>query len=716
MTGKSLALICAGAVIALFALAPEAIAADIHVDGALQRHVEQGRLDMEIRHEVSARGKSEVLIMLDDEPVDPISSSPQDRLQERLDRRARLLGEKKKSLLDRLSPTSFTQLTSYAHFPVMHLKVDGPALVSLLDRSEVVAVRYNRGLKPFLTESLPLVHAPQVHSQGFSGSGTSVAVLDTGVDYRLSAFGSCSSPGVPSGCKVVYAEDIAPSDNSLDDLGHGTNVAAIVLGVAPDTRIVALDVFRSDGYAYYSDLLAALDWIMTNRAAYNIVAVNMSFGGGSFYAPCPTDPLAGAIADLRSVGILSAIASGNDAYNGSMATPACVPGALSVGAVYDSNVGGMSTSVCSDLYTLGDMVTCFTNMASFLSILAPGAYITAGERTFAGTSQATPHIAGAVALLKASHPALTADAITDRLITSGTPITTTRNSTTYIKPRLNLEDALSFPQISAVPVSADFGTVTAGRTSTTSPIVVTNSGSAPLNIGSVSLSGANPSDFIVAMDGCSNVTLPAGSSCTVSVAFRPLSAGTKNSSLLLPSNDPDWPNRSIPLSGLCNSFLITVSRSGNGSVGSSPTFIDCGSTCTAGIPVGTSLSLNAAAGADSLFSGWGGACAGTGTCSVIMTANIEVSALFTLKPPVMLQSLVPVYYQTITSVYAAALDGAVIELQAVSFPEDLLLNRDISITLLGGYDPSYSAVSGTYTIRSLTISSGSASIAGITIQ
>jgi subtilisin family serine protease len=94
---------------------------------------------------------------------------------------------------------------------------------------------------------------------------------------------------VPDACKVVYARDFAPDDGSLDAMGHGTNVSGIVVGVAPDTGIIGLDVFRSDGYAYYSDILAALDWVLDNKSVYNIVAINMSLGAGRYTSPCPSE-------------------------------------------------------------------------------------------------------------------------------------------------------------------------------------------------------------------------------------------------------------------------------------------------------------------------------------------------------------------------------------------------------------------------------------------
>jgi hypothetical protein len=64
-----------------------------------------------------------------------------------------------------------------------------------------------------------MINQPPVKTSGRVGTGTAVAILDTGVNYLLPDFGSCTSPGVPSTCKVVYAQDFAPSDGKLDDDG-----------------------------------------------------------------------------------------------------------------------------------------------------------------------------------------------------------------------------------------------------------------------------------------------------------------------------------------------------------------------------------------------------------------------------------------------------------------------------------------------------------------
>jgi hypothetical protein len=345
------------------------------------------------------------------------------------------------------------------------------ALLRLVQGGEVTGVRVNHVRQLQLEESLPLIRRDASSISGQNGTGTSVAVLDTGADFTRDAFGNCTSPGVPAGtCKVRYAADFAAPDgvrdggladceNGAPDYCHGTNVSGIVLGVAPDTRILALDVFQGGG-APDAATSKAMNWIVANQATYNIRAANLSLGSPDYNTKtCWNDSFAAGFASLRAVNVLPVVASGNAAADGpggaftnGVASPACAPGALSVGAMYDSDIYPTQFS-CQPVgdHTAANEITCFSQSGPTLGLLAPGALITAADVTQGGTSQATPHVAGAAAVLAAAHPTAVPYQIETILKTSGPSLTDTRNG--VARRRLDLVAALA----KAVPARPMWG-------------------------------------------------------------------------------------------------------------------------------------------------------------------------------------------------------------------------------------------------------------------
>ena len=193
-------------------------------------------------------------------------------------------------------------------------------------------------------------------------------------------------------------------------------------GVAPGASILALDVFEGNS-AWDSDIIDAINWSISNQTTYNIAAINMSLGAGRYFSECSTDVFAIPISAARAAGILVAVASGNDGYKDSMASPACAPDAVSVGAVYDADMDyKFNWGVCSDIPP-ADQVTCFSDSAPFLDLLAPGALITAAGYTMGGTSQAAPHVAGAAAILAQVFPAESPEQWLFRLKANGLMVT-----------------------------------------------------------------------------------------------------------------------------------------------------------------------------------------------------------------------------------------------------------------------------------------------------
>jgi subtilisin family serine protease len=306
-------------------------------------------------------------------------------------------------------------------------------LLSVLQEPAVGGLRVNRGVRPADSEANRLIRQPQARAAGFRGAGTAVAVLDTGVNYRGQAFGSCTAPGRPAGCRVVAARDFAPRDGQLDADGHGTAVAEVVASVAPGAKLLALDVFRANGLAYDSDLLAAIDWTIRHRDTWNVRAINLSIADSTHWlVACPLSGLAPAFAAAKAARMVVAVASGNGAalagqYIDGIAYPACVPGALSVGGVYDADVGPAAYADCSDSSTGRDRIACFSQGGAPLGMLGPAASISADGMEWRGTSFAAAHVAAAAAILAAAAPRATADRIAYVLRTSGPAVRDPRN-------------------------------------------------------------------------------------------------------------------------------------------------------------------------------------------------------------------------------------------------------------------------------------------------
>ncbi|MFH1020772.1 MAG: S8 family serine peptidase [Pseudomonadota bacterium] len=406
-----------------------------------------------VRERLAGGTPQELLVLFDDDDIEAEAKQLRRNRninhddQTVLEVKERRFREVRRQVLAKLPAGEFETKREYSHLPMAFLRFFTPAaLERLLARPEVLAVYENGILYHQLTQSLPLIKQPQAASIGLTGSGTSVAVIDTGLNYSLSAFGSCTAPGVPAGCRVSASVDIAPDDGALDAHGHGTNVAGIIAGTASAAKIISLDVFDGDS-ASFSDVIDGINWAIANKSTYNIIALNMSLGDGDRNtAACGnqfTNPFVTPINNARAAGIIPVAASGNEGYTDGLSKPACTPGVISVGAVYDANLGSRSWSICTDSTTQADKVACFSNSASFLTILAPGALITAGGYIMGGTSQASPHVAGAVAALRGAFPGETLDQTLARMTSGGVSVTDTR--TGIAKPRLNLLAAAGAP-------------------------------------------------------------------------------------------------------------------------------------------------------------------------------------------------------------------------------------------------------------------------------
>ena len=236
---------------------------------------------------------------------------------------------------------------------------------------------------------------------------------------------------------------------------HGTAVAGVVAGngggirgTAPDAKIVLLKLQHAvdcrQGYLR-GDLIAALDWVVTNRSTYGINILSMSIGGETFSSACDQQQplLYQAINAAHQAGLIILAAAGNEYQTNALSSPACMSNVISVGAVYDANVGSMTYGDCSDHETHADLVACYSNSAEILDILAPAdcsRTARAGGRIktcFGGTSSA-PFAAGVVAtLLEAADVPLDNEQMRRVLVNSGVAVSDPKSD--WITPRLDAE-------------------------------------------------------------------------------------------------------------------------------------------------------------------------------------------------------------------------------------------------------------------------------------
>ena len=269
--------------------------------------------------------------------------------------------------------------------------------------------------------------APAYEKFQVDGAGRTVAVFDTGLRADHECFAGRVLPG------LNLSNEGGPGDTE-DIVGHGTNVAGLIAargvrpldpraGIAPGARILPVKVFPGGDV---STLLAGLQWVREHYREFDISVVNMSLGAPSNFATdmgleadspgvAQMQAVLRALAEVRVAVVLSA---GNHYFEfkkEGMAFPAILRECISVGAVYDANVGRQEyEDGAIALQSRANQVTPFSQRLSSIvnplcctTIFAPGAVSTstghkAPNDTSAqnGTSQAAPTVAGVVLLIQ----------------------------------------------------------------------------------------------------------------------------------------------------------------------------------------------------------------------------------------------------------------------------------------------------------------------------
>jgi hypothetical protein len=229
-----------------------------------------------------------------------------------------------------------------------------------------------------------------------TASNVTAYIIDTGILTSHSQFGG----------RARLGPTYAGGGSATDCNGHGTHVAGTVggstYGVAKAVQLVAVKVLSCSGSGSTSGVISGVNWVTQN--AVRPAVANMSLGGGA------SSSLDNAVTNSINSGIVYALAAGNSSANACNSSPARTPAAITVGS---------STS--------GDARSSFSNFGTCVDLFAPGSSITSAwigsnsaTRTISGTSMASPHVAGAAALVLSATPTATAQTIRNSLVNNAT--------------------------------------------------------------------------------------------------------------------------------------------------------------------------------------------------------------------------------------------------------------------------------------------------------
>jgi subtilisin family serine protease len=306
-------------------------------------------------------------------------------------------------------------------FDGFSVKIPDPKALGIIKQDPNVAfieqdklVHINSQVLPTGIERIGGDRSSVVAGGGSEDIDADIAILDTGI--------SLNHPDLN-----VYRQQtfVAGTTSADDDNGHGTHVAGIaaakdnsigVVGVAPGARLWAVKVLDKDGAGAISTIIKGIDYI--TQHANQIDVVNLSFG-----CECTSHALDAAINSSVQAGITYVVAAGNDHKDASTFSPANDPNAIAVSAIADSDGkcggAGPATNHGND-----DSLADFSNYGKVISIAAPGVNILSTYKdnsyaTLSGTSMASPFVAGAAALYKASHKSAPPSEVRSALLNTG---------------------------------------------------------------------------------------------------------------------------------------------------------------------------------------------------------------------------------------------------------------------------------------------------------
>ncbi|HEX6357921.1 S8 family peptidase [Actinophytocola sp.] len=397
----------------------------------------------------------------------------------------------------------------------------------------------NKRVRATLDQSVPQVGAPTAWQRGLTGAGVRVAVLDTGIDT--------DHPDLVG--KVAASQDFTGTGGVEDGFGHGTHVASIITGtgaasggkyrgVAPEVTLAVGKVLDDTGYGTDDSVLAGMQWAAAESGAK---VVNMSLGSGPSDGQDPTSIAVNTLS--RQYGTLFVIAAGNFGRDQTVSSPAAADDALAVGSVSKRDEP-------SDFSSRGPRLG---DGAAKPEISAPGGAIVAarpagvaplgepvgdGYQKLDGTSMATPHVAGAAAILAQQHPDWTPSTLKSALVSSAQEVS---GAGVYQvgAGRLDLARATATPVVATAAVSAYLPWPNAGSQERRT-VTWTNTGDQPVTLAlSANLvdEKGQPAPAGLVTLASDSVTVPAGATVPVELVVTGQDGKTGTYSGVLVASD-----------------------------------------------------------------------------------------------------------------------------------------------------------------------------------
>ncbi|MFI1472207.1 S8 family peptidase [Streptomyces wuyuanensis] len=373
-----------------------------------------------------------------------------------------------------------------------------------------------------LDKTVARIGAPQAWEKGYKGDGVKVAVLDTGFD-----------PNHPDLKGLITGSANFTTEPNTDDLmGHGTHVTSIVAGsgaasagkykgVAPGAQILSGKVCTFDGQCTLSDIIEGVAWAAEQGAK----VINLSLGDEDTPETNALEALVESV--TRDHGVLVVAAAGNS--GNTVLSPASVEGALAVGAMYPNDELASFSSIGPRAGDSGLKPDLAAPGVDVVAARSGGTTADDGYTGMSGTSMATPHVAGAAAILFQQHPDWTPEQVKRQLMQT-TAGAFERGAYYQGAGRVDVARAV-VQQVTAEPTGLSFGQIRwndGGRPPVTKTLTYRNAGSEPVTLGlshnASHKAGKQPAPEGLFRLSADKVTVPAHGSADVTLTATPETA------------------------------------------------------------------------------------------------------------------------------------------------------------------------------------------------